>query len=249
MFGPITASLWTANFVVMVAVLYFLVRRRLWRELPVFLALIAASVFCTAVLQVLAGLDWRWGYYYVVWISRAVQGLVSLAVVHEILRRVLYSYDLLRNLASTVYWTAIVVLLGLAVLSEATIPNHGWFDAMTSTLAGVERALLFLSLGLLLVVFTLVAICGMPWRRLVFGVAFGLGIYSAGKLALSTAYAYLGMEWYAWYTLALMGNGILQAVIWLAYVAIPERQPDSVPQAVHYTLERWNDALQEVLQR
>jgi hypothetical protein len=249
MFGPITASLWTTNFVVLVAVLYLLLRRRLWHELPVFVGLIAASVLFSGILQVLAGLDWRWSYYYGSWASRAVQGLLGLAVIHEVLRKILFHFAALRNLAQTAFWVAIIVLLGAAVLSEATLSDQGWPHALTRAMAGLERALLLLSAGLMMVVFALVAMCGMAWRRLVFGVAFGLGIYSAVKLALVTVYSYLGIDWYAWYTLALMGNGILQASLWLAYIAIPERQPDTVPMVVHYTLERWNNALQEVLQR
>jgi hypothetical protein len=32
-------------------------------------------------------------------------------------------------------------------------------------------------------------------------------------------------------------------------VGIPEREPESAPQLVQFTLERWNNALLEVLQR
>lgn len=248
MFGPITASLWTVNFILLVAVLYLLVRRRLWQEVPVFFTLIVVSVGCTTVLQILAGLDWRMSYYYVSWIGRGIQDMLGIAVVHEVLRRVLYPYDGLRNLASTVFWIAIIVLLGAAVASEATMPNNGWYDTMTRSLGGLHRALLLLSAGLMLVVFALVALCGMPWRRLVFGIAFGLGVYASLKLALTTVYSYLGMDWYAGYTVAVMGNGILQAGLWLGYVAVPEREPQAA-RVVHYGLDRWNHALLEVLQR
>jgi hypothetical protein len=57
------------------------------------------------------------------------------------------------------------------------------------------------------------------------------------------------MEWFGWYTVALMVTGILQSAIWVTYVGIPEREPESAPQLVQFTLERWNNALLEVLQR
>jgi hypothetical protein len=221
----------------------------LWREIPVFVALIAVSVLCSAVLQLLAGLDFRWGYYYGVWFSRAIEGLLGLAVIHEVLRKVLLRFDALRSLAHSAFWIAIIILLGAAVASEATMPDQDWPHALTRALAGIERAMLLLSAGLMVLMFVLVAICGMPWRRLIFGVALGLGIYAAAKLALVTTYSYLGMEWFGWYTVALMVTGILQSAIWVTYVGIPEREPESAPQLVQFTLERWNNALLEVLQR
>ena len=249
MFGPITTSLWTLNFILLVAVLYLLLRRRKWKEYPVFVALIATSVCCSGVMQVMAAFDWRVSFFYFGWFSRSIQGLLSLAAVHEVLRKVLYSYDGLRNLASTVYWLAIVVLLAGAAVTAATLPNHGWIGSLTITLGSLDRTLLLLSAGLMFIVFALVAVCGMSWGRLVFGIALGLGMHASVKLALVTVYSYAGMEFYGWYTVAVMINGVAQAAIWLVYAAVPARE--TAPQ-VHVTanqLHRWNSALLEVLQR
>src|SRR5688572_7944830 len=236
--GPITATLWYLTTMLHIILVFLLVRRRTYRELPIFCTLVVAATICGAVMQVYSAKEWAMAYYYFYWISRVTQLVLGVALIHELLRQMLYGYDGIRTVAATTYWVAVVLLLGGAALTAANLPNRAWDDTLTRMLFVLERSLLFIQAGLIVVLFSLVALFGLQWRKLVFGVAFGFGIYAAFKLLLFTAYSYLGQDYYGPYVVILMANGLVPLAVWIAYVAVPEREPQPQPLVANHDLER-----------
>jgi len=114
----------------------------------------------------------------------------------------------------------------------------------------LDRAASIAQCGLLLGLFLFAAYMGLSLRSNVFGIALGLGIYSAVTLAaaaIRTQFGYVGITALNYITMATYHVSV---VIWLVYLWAPEHSTQYAAKTVpEHDLEAWNKELQRLIQQ
>jgi hypothetical protein len=90
---------------------------------------------------------------------------------------------------------------------------------------------------------------GLHWRQHVFGISLGLGIFVAVELLAMTMRVQLGVATAPAFDLLRMVSFNVSLLVWLGYLALPERATGraDVPQPAQ--LEQWNQAVVELIHR
>jgi hypothetical protein len=113
----------------------------------------------------------------------------------------------------------------------------------------LDRTVTILQCGLLLFLFLLSNYLTLPWRSRVFGIALGLGIYASITLAVSAVRFYSGTSNTLLFDLIVMGAYHACVVVWIYYLAVPERVPQIDAKVwANHDLETWNQELERLLQ-
>lgn len=90
----------------------------------------------------------------------------------------------------------------------------------------------------------------ISWRKPVFGIALGLGIYLSAELAVAAVRSEAGDVWPMGLDLLTMGAYFCCVLVWLFYLLAPERSPaHAVENLPESDLRVWNQELEQLLQR
>jgi len=223
-----------------------MLRRKLYREYPIFLVYTVSHVVRFVMLFWIYHRGNRDAYRYAFLCAEVVDAALAFGTVHELYRGLLRSYSGVQKFASIVFRATLIVLLAAAVVSAATAPA-----ADTSRLlAGVftlDRAAAVVRGGLLLLLFLLSCYFGLRWQHFAFGIAAGFALQSSVALATYALHAHFG----------LLGKPILSVIsaaayncavfIWLAYLFSPEPVPRPGRLPSRLELDGWNETLLELL--
>ena len=223
-----------------------MVRRRLHRELPLFLAFILYDTICGVI---------AWfmrhqvpGYFYFYWIFEAVSSALGFAVIYEIFRNVVKRYQTIHRFGFLLYRWAAVLLLVLATITAAVGPGMDSAHIIEGILV-LQRGVRIVQAGLLLVLFLFASYLGLSWRSNVFGVALGFGMYATADLVLVAIFAQAGAsanEMYVW-AKPIVYN--LTTFVWIAYLLQRQDKGDTVVSPPKTETAGWNQALIEYLRR
>jgi hypothetical protein len=146
-------------------------------------------------------------------------------------------------------WTLVVLVLS-AVALAAYNPGPDYFPRIFAGLALLNRAIAIVQCGILIFLFLFSSYFGLFWRSYVFGIALGLGIFSATQLATAAVQVYLG-PYPTNYLIdfVVMGMYHCSVLIWLFYFLVSEPVSSTIRLAPIHDLESWNDELRRLLQR
>jgi hypothetical protein len=240
-FAP-AAGVWLQVFLAVV-----ILTRKTWTKCPIFVAYSFVNLFQSLVLLALR--TWpasSYAYFYCFWSFEALSVLLGFGVVYEVFRALLEPHLALRRLARVSFRCA---LLGLIVLACATVyvratgPQH---PIVTGVII-MEQGTRIVEVGLLMFLFVFSGAFGLHWRQLLFGIALGLGVFTSAELAGVTAFTHFGALALTVASVVRILSFDVSMLIWIGYVLAPERVtvPIELPKTAQ--LERWNQAIMELI--
>ena len=240
-------ALWVAPAVLLSVVALIMVRRRLHRELPAFFAYSVISVVRIVVMFVLYHRNFDiYAHYY--WVSQALSATLGLAVIYEVFVQVFRGYGATRPLGSLLFRWAGTVLL-LAAVGFAVITPVSDETLLMGGILVLERSVRLMQCGLLFFLFTFASYLRLPWRNNLFGIGLGFGLFAAVQLAavaMRTQVGLISQETWVFVKMASYDCGVL---VWVAYLLSPQPVEDVALSPAGTEVNRWNQALLQILQR
>ena len=243
--------LWIAPHLLLALVLAALIRRRLYRQFPIFLAYIASEivqfVVLFAMLRVRSVSAEQYATAYS--IGLALSTALRFGIIYEICAHLFRNYGVLNRFGKPLFrWTAVALLLaglGLGVYA-------GGRDSIRiiAIIPVLERAASILQCGLVAGMFLFSSYLGLSWRSYIFGIALGLGIFDSVELAASAIRAETGHAYARPLDLLVMATFHCCVLIWSFYLWAPERSSQYALKVLPETdAESWNQELQRLLNR
>ena len=233
-----------------VVALCVLVAKKQWRDyaaLGLFLAVrISSDVILTGVHSasghlIEGHLAYRI-YFYVYWISFAVESVLALLIVYSVFRLAMEPLKGLQTLGMLVFkWAAgisVAVALGSAVTPDMTGTKY-----IMDAISQLQRTQSILTLCLLLFVTFAIRPMGLSYSSRIFGVSLGLGIMSTNDLVQS-AWLVFNPNLATTYSVI---NGVVICTIlatWTAYFALPEPKRRMIVLPTTSPFLRWNQISQ-----
>lgn len=228
-------------------ILFLLFRRKLAKELFWFASYL---FFCVLFLPVLFAV-YETGdpdrYFYASWLYNGLTLILAFMVILEVYRNVLLGYPAIQRLTVVFVVTIGLLLVGVGIyVGKLGSPNS---IATVEIMLVIERSVRIIQIGLIVSLFAFVSLMGLNWKNYIFGIALGCGLYAAANMAvtavavevLRTAYVMVVVDQFAYL-------GML--AIWVIYVRQPEPARQILfPPSARQDLERWNNALTDVLAR
>jgi hypothetical protein len=241
--------LWIAPHILQVIIAVVMIRRRLIREFPMFLAYTIFEVVQGGALFILdhSARVSPYQYWEVYWVVQGVTIALRFAVIYEIFSHVFRPYPALRELSQILFRWATVVLVLVAVAVAAYAPGNGT-HLIVSGIKIVARTASLVQSGLLVFLFLFSSYFRLSWRSYVYGIAVGMGIFASVDLATSAIRAASeiaeGSHAFNFLSMAVYHCCVL---IWLVYMLAPESVGRTVKDVPDHNLEEWNAALQRLL--
>jgi len=241
-FSIILRNLWLVQLALLALLLLVVIGRRLWNKLPVFAAYSAFTLVENLLGYAVQGSR---VYFLVYLVGESIAVILGLGLVHEIFTSLLSSHAALRRLATLIFSVFVAALL---LLAGTVIYTRPAFDANHAgvTLLVVEEAGRIVEVGLIMFLVGFSTVFGLHWRQHVFGIALGLGIFAAVKLAVITLLPHAGTG-REFLILASAASYDFSLLVWLGYLLAPERVPSAAELPKRAQLEQWNRAIMELI--
>ena len=221
-----------------------LAKKGLRKTFPLFSYYIAAYAVSNIVLTVadIASGPASILYFYLYWILNTVLMLLGFGIMYEVFVHAVKPYSGLIDLAKMLFgWAALFLLLAAGLTAFSTAGSH--VDRCIAATAYLERGLLLMQCGLLILFFIFERRLGLAWRSHSVCIALGLGVAAAAQLSgtfLSTHYPAWGV------TIDLVCNVVNLGIVvmWLACFKLPQPQRKNVLDSPSRLIfQRWNEAL------
>src|ERR1017187_9407177 len=180
-------------------------------------------------------------YFYIYWISCAVESVLTLLIVYSVFRLAMEPLKGLQTLGMLVFKWAAGISVAVA-LGSAVTPHMTGTKYIMDAISQLQRTQSILTLCLLLFVTFAIRPMGLSYSSRIFGVSLGLGIMSTNDLVQS-----------AWLGLYRMGGaynyvlGIVSCLVlatWTAYFALPEPKRRIIVLPTTSPYLRWNQISQ-----
>jgi hypothetical protein len=246
--GLVWHYLWVAPHLLQIAVAGMVVKRKLHREFPVFLAYTIYQIVGNTALFTLD----HWStisadvFRFAVNIDGAISIALRFAVIYEIFIVALRPYETLKRLASLVAQFTFLALLLVALMVATYGPVAAYASRLISLYIAMGRAAAIVQCGLLLLLFVFSAYFGISWRSLVFGIASALGFYLTVQLGVSALSSHVYVPHADLFEMAAYHVSVL---VWLFYAWVPQPAHIAVKSVPNHQLGLWNIELERLLQR
>jgi hypothetical protein len=225
-----------------------MIKRRLVREFPCFFGYTAFHVFRYVALFTVRRTTSQAMYFESYWLAQLVSAVLGFAVIHEIYQHVFVNYEALRRLGALLFRWAAGVLLVLTVLAAASAPGA---DANRLSAAAflLERSVRVMQCGLLVFLCLLAAYFGLSWRRPVFGMALGFGVFASIELVAATLRAHIGTSAAQIWQIVNSLSYTAAVIIWASYFVARQPAARNVELPARTEVDKWNQALLQLLHR
>src|SRR6202453_1918488 len=225
---------------------YFLVRAKAVRQFAYLFALLCVRLVCATICIPLLtfsgqGIERHLAYqiyFYVYWMSFALEAILSLLVIYGIFRMAMAPLKGLQTLGMLVFrWVAamsVAVAIGVAIT-----PHVSGITFLVAMITKLQQTSSILTLCLLLFVCFAIRPMGLSYRSRIFGVSFGLGLLATINLVNSAWIAHYA----SMYSLFSVVNGLavgLTLLTWSAYFAFPEPKRRIIVLPTTSPFLRWN---------
>lgn len=225
---------------------YFLVRAKAVRQFVYLFALLCVRLLCSFVCIPLLtfsghGIERHLAYqiyFYVYWISYALEAILSLLVIYSIFKLAMAPLKGLQTLGMLVFrWVAaisVAVAIGVAVS-----PHISGIKFMVAMITQLQQTSSILTLCLLLFVCFAIRPMGLSHKSRIFGVSLGLGVMATVSL-VNAAWLTHSPNMYS--TISLI-NGLavgITLLMWSAYFAFPEPKRRIITLPTTSPFLRWN---------
>jgi hypothetical protein len=229
--------------------LLVLIARKQWTDYWALGSLLAVRIASSAVLTTVHAVRHSIGgqsaynlYFFVYWISFAVESILALIVVYSIFKLAMAPLKGLQALGMLVFKWAAGISVAVA-LGSAFTPGLKGSGLLVSAISQLQRTQSILTLCLLLFVCFAIRPMGLSYTSRIFGVSLGLGIMSTNDLVQSAWLTFNpGMD--STYSVI---NGFVMCLIlatWTAYFALPEPKRRIIVLPTTSPFLRWNQISQ-----
>jgi hypothetical protein len=234
-----------------IVALILILRRRLQADFPVFFCYLAFHTADTVSAFLLYRHFGRASlpYFYEYWAAQAVGLSLRFGIIYEIIAHVLRNYEGLRRASRLIFGWAGALLLAAGIVIAVAGPQGGPIWARHHWVVA-QRSIEVVQCGMLALLFLFASYFALTWRNYVFGIALGFGIIATIEL-LASALAAQSSPLLS----GLLLNSLpriaydVAAIIWVAYLALPEPSRQEIKVLPQHDLEKWNRELLEMLQR
>ncbi len=244
--------LWLAPNILLVALGFFLIRRRLVSRFPVFVAFafVASSLQITTYLADVSPSVAAPDFWRIFCVALLIEGLINILLIGEIFGHVFGSYvSIVRLGRSMIRAIGAALLLG-AVAAAAYAPRDNP-NLLISGAHLLEQTTYIVECGLLLFIFLFAAHFKLAWDSRSFGIALGLGVSACVHLATWAVIANGGMfDRRHLLDFLNMATYHLCVLVWIYYLLIHRElrtKPTILPPKNN--LEVWNRELERLLQQ
>jgi hypothetical protein len=241
-------AIWLLSPMLQAVVAVVMVRKNLFREMPLFFTYTLCHTIFACILFLLFKISWA-TFFYTYWGSEIVDALLTFFVIQEVFSTVFKPYEALRSLGIWLFRGSLLVLIAMAIVMGPGSGPFG-FDRLVSSLFIVQRSILFVEAGLIFFLILSSRLFGVTWRNYVFGVALGFGAMAcvAGLgVALRSRVPARFDDWLA--TVVPFGY-IFGVTVWAYYMLMPSSSLDVDRSQIDGSpLKDWNRALEGLLDR
>jgi len=177
-------------------------------------------------------------YFYVYWISYALEAIFSLLVIYSIFKLAMAPLKGLQTLGMLVFRWVAAISVAVAI-GVALTPHLSGVKFMVSMVTQLQQTSSILTLCLLLFVCFAIRPMGLSYRSRIFGVSFGLGFLAAVSLVDS---AWLSHNSNLYSTINIINGAAicLTLLIWSAYFTFPEPKRRFIVLPTTSPFLRWN---------
>jgi hypothetical protein len=233
--------------------LYSVHRAQKSRIYPAFWRLLCFLVGSTTILTAILGIDSLHlfsgvriyeAYFYVYWVTFAVQSVLMLRVMHEMFRHAVRSIPGVQKIGRPVFFWAIVVSTILALASGIT-PHGSAMSLILSSAQVLARTQSILALCMVAFLAFASRTLGVSYGSRIFGVTFGFAIMGLSNLVESALFSRMTSLAGA---IDIVHEGIYLGAIglWAVYFLKPEPVRRLVVMPVTSPLMRWNEVAQSL---
>jgi len=245
-FHSLINALWLGGLALQALLVVVLFTKRVWTNFPIFFSYCTFNFLATGVM--LALLRYRVVYFWGYWLAEGIGLILGFGITYEVFGRLFMPHPALKRLAGRVFRWSLLALLILSCIVVYTHPPTHQNGLMRAVLV-FEEATRIVEVGLLMFLFLFSSAFGLHWRQHVFGISLGLGIFVAVELLAVTMRVQFGVATTPTFNLLHMVSADVSLLVWLGYLALPERPAGraDVPQPAQ--LEQWNQAVMELIHR
>ena len=232
-------DLWVSQPILQAIIAIVVYRRRQHKDYPAFFLFTVAQIAIFAVEFPVSRWAGDTAYFYVYWISAALNVVFAFQIIHEIFLDIFKPYPALKDLGTALFkWAALIMILVSVVLISV---SPGWDNPVTQSILVVQRCVGVVQCGLVLFLLAFCRKLGVSWRRQSFGIAIGFGVFSGAELLTYALYS--GSHLHGMMTniinMSAYNGGML---VWLLY-SVLHRKDAGVPILVP---QRWDEALSDL---
>jgi hypothetical protein len=206
---------------------------------------VLSSVICLAIFYLAA--SWRHvlephlayqTYFYVYWISYALEALLSLMVIYDIFKLAMSPLKGLQTLGILVFrWVAVISIA--VAMGVAFSPHLAGTKFMVAMITQLQQTSSILTLCLLLFVCFAIRPMGLSHRSRIFGISFGLGLLATTNL-VQAAWMSHGSSMSSAFSIVNGAAICLTLCVWSAYFAFPEPKRRLIVLPTTSPFLRWN---------
>jgi hypothetical protein len=181
-------------------------------------------------------------YFYVYWLSYALEAILSLLIIYSIFKLAMEPLKGLQTLGMLVFRWVAAISIAVAI-GVALTPHLSGLKFMVSMVTQLQQTSSILTLCLLLFVCFAIRPMGLSYRSRIFGVSLGLGLMATVSLVDS---AWLSHNSNVYSTINII-NGVVMCLtlgIWSAYFAFPEPKRRLIVLPTTSPFLRWNQISQ-----
>lgn len=224
----------------------FLVRSKAARQFIYLTALMSVKFVCSVVTLPLLYLCGRGiekhlayqTYFYVYWISYALEAILSLLVIYSIFRLAMAPLKGLQTLGMLVFRWVAAISVAVAI-GVAMTPHISGIKFMVAIITQLQQTSSILTLCLLLFVCFAIRPMGLSFRSRIFGVSLGLGVLATVSL-VNSAWISHNANMYSSFSVVNGIAVILTLLTWSAYFAFPEPKRRIIMLPTTSPFLRWN---------
>lgn len=243
-------ALWAAGFLGHVALLFVLIKRRRWKDFPVFSGMIAYQATITVVLFLVSRFGSHSAYYHVYWTSAFADYAFQVALIFEIARAVLRPAKTWIQDArgSFLTWSCVGLLLATAVvyyIGPSSAKGLALWEVRGTLFNSVLSLELFLSMT------TAANRLGLPWRSHVMALAQGISALAVADVLSDVSRMNYGWTQGSWLMQVSAFAYFASLLYWIYAFWQPERAREplskemqeyllALHRRVQYDLERQN---------
>lgn len=179
-----------------------------------------------------------YSYFYVYWVSFAVESVLALLIVYGLFRLAMAPLKGLQTLGMLVFKWAAGISVAVA-LGSAFTPGMTGTKYLMAAISQLQRTQSILTLCLLLFVTFAVRPMGLSYNSRIFGVSLGLGIMATNDL-MQSAWLALKPDMATTYSYV---NGLVICLVlatWASYFALPEPKRRIIVLPTTSPFLRWN---------
>ena len=217
--GMIMYVSWVVGPILQLALLFFMVQRKLHVVFPRFFSYVVFQILKTGILFGIYRYHQE-SYFDAYWTGNAISVLLSVIVMDEILHNLLKEYGGIQRLSALIFRWACGLLLLLSIVTAFSSQQSG-SDRVISVVLALDRSVRFMQCGLFFLLLILCRLLRNCWRQHVFGIALGFGIFASIELILVSVVMRFGEGGGAVISLIKSAGYNAVTLLWALYLRRP----------------------------